>query len=97
MAALSNPSVPLDVHSPGLLLYGHEQGNPFIAVSSEGWCPLLCTTGDDQVFWMMFLFVIHPAVTMSKCHLLVLIAELLAKYLSVPGLVFQNNTTITYE
>lgn len=97
VATLSNPSLPLDMHSPILFLYGHEQGNPFTTVSSGGQYPLLCTTGDNQMFWMIFLFVIPPAPAVRKCHLLVLTAELSEKCLSVPSLVLQNNPIIIYE
>lgn len=55
---------------------------------------LLCAAEDGQVFWMMCLFVIHPALATSKCRLLVLMAELSDKYVAVPSLVLQNNPVI---
>lgn len=82
---LSNPAITLDIHSPILFPYGCEQGDPFTTANLEGQYPLLCAAGDGQIFCMMCLFVIHPVPATSKCHLLVLMAELSDKYLAAPA------------
>lgn len=89
MATLSNLQS-LQTYTVLLFPYSCEQSDPFTTDNLVGQYLLLCIAGDGEIFWVMGLFVIHPAPPTSRCHLLVLIAELSDKYLAVPSLVLQN-------